>query len=115
MSALSAIIEDDFETIYSTDEAAEAFSYLPKIATAATTITGFIQFETDLGAANSGLAAFAKITIRTADVASPAVYDKITHNGREFEVLQILGGNKHNWLLYAYAGARQVPSNLGGV
>lgn len=118
---LAEIIESDFDAIYDAEEAAVEIVYTAKVATAAVTINAFLQFESDLEEASSGLAAFAKVRIRAADIARPTAYDKFTvisdcpYSGATFEVLRILDGNKHSWALWAFADPRQIPSNLRGV
>ena len=102
------------DSIYNIDEAAVSLSYQLAASTAATTITGFIQFEGDLQPGTTNLAAFARVTVRKSVIAHPAVYDKITYAGTVYTVGQIVAGNKHNWVVSAYADPRQLPSNLQG-
>jgi hypothetical protein len=117
MTTLASVIESDFDSIYDSTDAAVSVVYRAGgvALSAGVTMPAFVQFKTDLGAANSGLAAFAEVSVRKSLVARPAVYDIITYNSADYEVLQILSGNKHSWLLWAFADARSIPSNLQGV
>jgi hypothetical protein len=117
MATLASVIESDFDSIYDSTDAAISIVYRAGgvAVSAGVTMPAFVQFKTDLGAANAGLAAFAEIKVRKSLVAAPAVYDLITYDGAEYGVLQILGGNKHSWLLWAFTDARSIPSNMQGV
>jgi len=117
MGALADVIESDFDTIYDSTDGAVSLVYRAGgvAVSAGVTIPGFVQFKTDLAEGNSNLVAFAEMTIRKANVSRPAVYDLITYDGADYQVMQILSGNKHSWLLWTFADARQLPQSIRGV
>ena len=114
LPTLSAIIESDLDSIYDTTEGAVDIEYQLASDVAHTWIEyiGFVSFDGDLEVQQMGMARGATFTIRKTDVARPAVYDKIKYDSNEYVVLQIVGGNKHNWILITSSDPRVSPQGI---
>jgi len=114
LPTLSEIIESDFDSIYDTNEGAVAIEYqlASDVTHAWTAYKAFLSFDGDLEVQQMGMARGATFTVRKSNIARPAVYDKIKYDSTEYVVLQIIGGNKHDWTLITSSDPRVSPSGI---